>query len=189
MIPSPSHPISLAQNVKFTVRSPVVETVDEHQAVLADIIHPERTLTTHVVPVNDTSCTFTFVFPPSDKISAPLEHVTMPQINEAIFEGLFIITAHVIRTRALNLLLSYDDFLAHRLHAIIREEQLKFRQMLTPGTPATLTMSLIGSELRKRFAAITIGVEGFAEGKVTFLIPLSLIPSETPLTPPPPLSP
>lgn len=183
MVLAPSHLIPLARNVKFVIHFSFVETGNEYRAVLSDIIHPERTLLTQVAPVNATSCTLTFVFPPSDTISAPLEHITMPQINEAIFEGLFIITAHVIRTRALNLLLSYDDFLLHRLHAVIREEQLKFRQMLTPLAPACLTMSLLGSEIRKRFAAITIGIEGFVEGKVMFLIPLTLVSPDASLPP------
>lgn len=126
----------------------------------------------------------TYIFPAYGKMREPLAHVAMPQINEAIFEGLLLTTAHIIHTGALQLPLSYEDYLVHRLHAIIREEQLKFRQMLIPGTPASLTMSLIGSELRKQFAAITIGIEGFVEGKVTFLIPIALIPPSPTLTPP-----
>lgn len=179
MIPTPRHLISIARNVKFDVHYSVVETGNEYREVLSDIMHPERTLTTHIAAVNDTSCTVTFVFPPSNKVSVPLEHVTMPQINEAIFEGLFLITAHAIRTQALKLFGSYDNFLAHRLNAIIREEHLQFRKMLTPGIPASLTLSLIGAELRRQFAVITIGIEGFVEGKVTFLIPLALLPPNT----------
>lgn len=157
--------------------------VDQRETL--NIFHPETILTQNFSPLTPSSCRMTYTFPAYRKMQDYLPHVTMPQIHEAIFEGLFLTTAHVIRTGALQLPLSYEIFLVHRLQAIIREEQLKFRQMLSPQTPADLVMSLRSSEIRKRFAAITIGVEGFVEGEVTFLIPLTLIsPNTTPIPPP-----
>ena len=144
---------------------------------LSGVFSPDHILSKHVRIVGPQACAVTFVFPHYEKMCDALPHVAIPQINEALFEGLFLVIAHVIRSGSLPISVSREDFRSHRLQAIIREETLRFRTMVLPDTPVELTFSLEGMELRKRFAALTVGIQGFVEGHILFLIPMELLPS------------
>ena len=141
-------------------------------------IFGEHLLITNVKEIDENTCEMTYIFPKYEKINRNIEHVTAPQIDEAIFQSAFVMFGYLMNTKTIDLPITQEQYLRGCHRSIYRLNTVKYGIETFPGEEVCLKFTLkklsIGGDRQPRIQ-VTLGIEGFSKGEMMFYVPKFLI--------------
>ncbi|PIR52286.1 hypothetical protein COU77_01110 [Candidatus Peregrinibacteria bacterium CG10_big_fil_rev_8_21_14_0_10_49_16] len=144
-----------------------------------DIFPEDALVITGVEALDDQSARFTYVFPKYTRINRDIEHVTAPQIDEAIFQTAFVMFGYLHSQGVLHdLPVTQKEYLKSCHRSIYRMNNLKYSKESFPGEEIHLDVRLqkhsIGG-VRQMGVQFTLEFDGFVKGEMMFYVPKFVI--------------